>query len=167
LTSARHETLLARNRPAFDGAEPAGSSVALMNLGRLVAFTDDTSQRSALATALATYTPAMRERPMVLTEALLAADFALGPVKEIAVALPEESTDAPELNEVLRKTFCPRKALVVGIPGGVDWRNLQARIPWLRDKPPVQQATAFVCTDQHCHAPVREPAALLAQLTDS
>jgi uncharacterized protein len=170
LSSAEHETLLARNRPAFDGAEPAGSSVALMNLARLVAFTDEESRRNALATALALYTPAMRERPLALTEALLAADFALGPVKEIAIALPSAITDEPELTEVLQKTFCPRKALVVGIPGSADWLALEARIPWLRDKPTVQtlqQATAFVCTDQHCHGPTSEAATLLAQLMDS
>jgi uncharacterized protein YyaL (SSP411 family) len=167
LTSAGHETLLARNRPAFDGAEPAGSSVALMNLARLAAFTDGTSQRNALATALAVYTPAMHERPLALTEALLAADFALGPVKEIAMALPSATTSEPELTEVLRNTFCPRKALVAGIPGSANWTALQARIPWLRDKPAVEHATAFVCTDQHCHAPASEPAALLAQLMDT
>jgi uncharacterized protein YyaL (SSP411 family) len=167
LTSAEHETLLARNRPAFDGAEPAGSSVALMNFARLVAFTDDESRRAVLATALALYTPAMRERPMALTEALLAADFVLGPVKEIAVAQPSAITGEPVLTEVLQKTFCPRKALVVGIPGSADWMALQARIPWLRDKPAVERATAFVCTDQHCHAPASEPAALLAQLMDA
>ena len=167
LSSAEHEVLLARNRPAYDGAEPAGSSVALMNLARLVAFTDDASRRTAFASALELYTPAMRERPMALTEAALAADFALGPVKEIAMALPSAITDAPELAQVLRKTFCPRKALVVGIPEGADWIALQARIPWLRDKPAVEHATAFVCTDQHCHAPTSEAAALLAQLVDS
>jgi uncharacterized protein YyaL (SSP411 family) len=163
-SSAAHETLLARNRPAFDGAEPAGSSVALMNLARLAAFTDDTSRRNALAAALAFYTPAMRERPLALTEALLAADFTLGPIREIAIALPSANAEAPELAEVLRRTFCPRKALVVGVPGSADWTALQARIPWLRDKPAVQLTTAFVCTDQHCHAPTSEAGTLLAQL---
>ena len=167
LSSAEHETLLARNRPAFDGAEPAGSSVALMNLARLVAFTDDESRRAALAAALALYTPAMRERPLALTEALLATDFVLGPVKEIAMARPSASTGEPELTEVLQKTFCPRKALVVGVPGSIDWTALESRIPWLRDKPTVEHATAFVCTDQHCHQPTSEAAALVAQLINS
>jgi uncharacterized protein YyaL (SSP411 family) len=56
---------------------------------------------------------------------------------------------------------------VAGIPGSANWTALQARIPWLRDKPAVEHATAFVCTDQHCHAPASEPAALLAQLMDT
>lgn len=164
LSSGEHERLLARNRPSFDGAEPAGSSVALMNLARLAAFTDAQVWRTALDAALAFYAPAMRERSLAMTEALLAADFVLGPVKEIVLARPPNSTDVSELHEALRRTFCARKALVTGTPGSGDWTRLQSQIPWMRDKPEVAHATAFVCTGSHCHAPTSAPDELVTQL---
>ncbi|MFC1610722.1 thioredoxin domain-containing protein, partial [Myxococcota bacterium] len=40
-TSDGHESLLARERPDYDGAEPAGTSVAALNLLRLEQFTDN------------------------------------------------------------------------------------------------------------------------------
>jgi uncharacterized protein len=131
-----------------------------------LAFTD-ASHRDAFAAALASSLSAMRERPLGMTEALLAADFTLGPVKEIAIALPANVSDGGQLTEVLQKTFCPRKALLVGSPGSADWTALEDRIPWLRNKSAVQHPTAFVCANQHCHAPTTDAHEFLIQLLES
>jgi uncharacterized protein YyaL (SSP411 family) len=45
LTSNDHEALLAREKPAYDGAEPSGNSVAVLNLLRLYEFTTDEKYR--------------------------------------------------------------------------------------------------------------------------
>lgn len=166
MTSQDHERLLVRERPAFDGAEPAGSSVALMNLARLAAFTDDEHWRSAVDRALACYLPRMQEHPMAMTEALLAVDYLLGPVREIVVALPEANA-APThpLTNVLRGTFCPRKVLVIGAPGTADWRSLQERIPMLLNKiTTAGRATAFVCAKGNCQLPTTNADELVRQI---
>ena len=41
MTSDEHERLIAREKPAYDGAEPSGTSVALRNALRAYAFTGD------------------------------------------------------------------------------------------------------------------------------
>ena len=63
MSSQEHERLLARERPAYDGAEPSGSSVALLNLLRLAAFTDDERWRQATGRALEFYFPAFANAP--------------------------------------------------------------------------------------------------------
>jgi len=166
MSSQDHERLLARERPAFDGAEPAGSSIALMNLARIATFTDGERWRMALDRALASYLPRMQERPLSMTEALLAVDFVLGPVREIVIALATADSSAGEdLKSGLRRAFCPRKVLVAGTPGTENWTALQARIPMLRDKTAAaERATAFVCTQGHCQLPTSNADEFVQQL---
>lgn len=157
MTSAGHERLLARERPLFDGAEPAGSSIALMNVARLAVFTDEERWRRAVDRSLAFYLPRMRQRPMAMTEALLAVDFLAGPVREIVIALPSDGLPPhSSFHRVLAEVFCPRKALVTCTPNAPTRPTLEERIPWLRGKTQQNdQATAYVCTQgQYLPKPV-------------
>jgi uncharacterized protein YyaL (SSP411 family) len=164
MTSQEHERLLARERPHFDGAEPAGSSVALMNVARMAAFTDDERWRHAIDRGFAFYLPLMRERPMAMTEALLAVDFGAGPVREIVLAVPDrEAPGELPMRRILAETFCPRKALVTGRPNA--WSRLEERIPWLKDKIAHNgQPTAYVCTQGQCRLPTTDPTEFEQQL---
>jgi len=166
MAGQEHERLLARERPLFDGAEPAGSSVALMNVARLAAFTGDERWRGACERGLAFYLPLMRDRPMAMTEALLAVDFLAGPVREIVIALPNRNDVAElPLRKILGETFCPRKALVTGVQSSNHWSRLESRIPWLAQKiPQAGKATAYVCSSGRCRLPTTEPAVFLSEL---
>jgi len=166
MSSQEHERLLARERPAFDGAEPAGSSVALLNLARLAAFTDDERWRRAVNRALASCLPRIQEHPMAMTEALLAVDYLLGPVREIVLALPSASfPPRSAFHTRLADTFCPRKALVTCAPNPPIRSRLEARIPWLGGKTARNgQATAYVCTQGQCRLPTADPDEFVQQL---
>jgi uncharacterized protein YyaL (SSP411 family) len=167
MTSGEHERLLARERPLFDGAEPAGSSIALMNLARMAAFTDDERWRRAIERGLEFYLPLMQERPMAMNEALLAVDFLAGPVREIVIAMPVQNDPAAlSMREILGKTFCPRKAAVTGVPASSHWRELEKRIPWIEDKiAQSEKTTAYVCSQGQCRLPTTDPELFLRQLT--
>ena len=164
MTSQAHERLLARERPLFDGAEPAGSSIALMNVARLAAFTDDGRWRGACERGLAFYLPLMRQRPMAMTEALLVVDFLAGPVREIVIALPGQN-DGAKLRRILGETFCPRTAQITSVQSSNHWSKLESRIPWLAHKvPQAGKATAYVCSSGRCQLPTTEPEVFLQQL---
>lgn len=163
-SSNEHERLLAREKPSYDGAEPSGASVALLNAARLAKFTDQQRWRDIAERALGFYAPLLEERPMAMTTALLAVDFMAGPTREIAVALPAPDTSAPLL-QGLRETFCPRRVLVVGEPTSAAWQDLQAKIPYLADKTAVQGApTAYVCEHGHCQLPTTDGVLLRRQI---
>ena len=53
MTAGDHEKLIAREKPAYDGAEPSGTSVALLNALRLATFTADDRWRAIADRALA------------------------------------------------------------------------------------------------------------------
>ncbi|MGI9227870.1 MAG: thioredoxin domain-containing protein, partial [Gammaproteobacteria bacterium] len=63
MTSDDHEKLLVREKPYFDGAEPSGNSVAVLNLLRLYEFTSNDSYRIRAEKALKSANQILAERP--------------------------------------------------------------------------------------------------------
>jgi hypothetical protein len=166
-SSPEHEQLLAREKPSYDGAEPSGGSVAMLNVARLATLTDDPRWRQVAERARASYLPILGEQPMAMTHALLAVDFMAGPVREIAVALPSpDGNSSGPLVQSLREVFCPRKVLVIGDPASSDWKKLQAKLPYLAGKAVTHgQATAYVCEHGQCQLPTDDATVLRKLIT--
>lgn len=152
-TADDHERLLLRTRPAEDGAEPSGNAVSALNLLRLAELANDEAARARGHAVLAAFgAPTGAGAPA--REALLsAADFALGPVRQIVVVGP-----APDaLLAVVRRTYLPNHALVVAARPEDH--------PLAADKPARDgRATAYVCRRGRCERPTRDPAELQRQL---
>lgn len=77
MTSADHEALLAREKPACDGAEPSGNSVQALNLMRLHELTTDDRFRRRAQSAFRAFGGRLAQAPAALSEMLLAVDFQL------------------------------------------------------------------------------------------
>ncbi|HVY38081.1 MAG TPA: thioredoxin domain-containing protein [Polyangia bacterium] len=164
MTAADHERLIAREKPAYDGAEPSGTSVALLSAMRLATLTTDDRWRAIAERALTSLAPTLTENPLALAEALLAVEWASGRPKEIAVVWPAgaEAAAAPLL-DVLRTTFIPQAALVT--TDAATAAALAPLVPWLADKPATAgQPTAYVCIEGRCDLPATDPASLRARL---
>jgi uncharacterized protein YyaL (SSP411 family) len=164
MTADDAEQLLAREKPSYDGAEPSGTSVAILNALRLATFTSDDRWRAIAEKAFASVHEVLTERPLAMTEALVALDFFHDVPREVAVVWPEggEASAAP-LVGVLRRTFLPSRALA-----GASERSIPAlakAIPFLEEK--VAQggkATGYVCQRGKCELPVTEAELFHAQL---
>ena len=165
MTAADHEKLIAREKPAYDGAEPSGTSVALLNALRLATFTSDDRWRAIADRAFAAIAPTLSENPLALTEALLALDYASDEAKEIAIVWPRDAAPTPRapLLDVVRRTFVPNHALAAA--SEADAPALGTLIPFIADKTAAGgRATAYVCVRGRCELPVHEPDALAALL---
>jgi uncharacterized protein YyaL (SSP411 family) len=165
MTAADHERLIAREKPTYDGAEPAGTSVALLTALRLATFTSDDRWRAVADRALAALAGPLASNPLALTEALLALDYATDEPREIAIVLPHGGhlRDAAPLAAVLRRTFIPNRALAAAAED--DLPALARLAPFAADKVAVDgRPTAYVCRRGRCELPVTEPDALAAQL---
>ncbi len=162
MTAADHERLIAREKPTYDGAEPSGTSVALLSALRLHTFTTDERWRAVADRAFASLAPTLTENPLALAEALLAVEYAAAQTQEIALVWPT-GAGAPDLLEVLRRTFVPHRALVAA--DATSAASLAALVPWLSDKPPLEgRPTAYVCVQGRCELPAQDAAALTARL---
>ena len=163
-TSDDHETLLAREKPGDDGAEPSGNSVQALNLLRLHELTTDDSYRQRAERTLRAFAPSRGGEPTARAEMLLALDFALAAPKEIVIVTPRSRAEAAPLLAVLRRSFVPNRVLVVAIEGP-DLAAQAARVPLLTGKHAIGgKPTAYVCQQRRCALPTADPTVFSRQL---
>jgi uncharacterized protein len=153
-TSDDHEELIARRKEIGDHPIPSGNSSAAFGLLRLAALTGERRYRSYAEEVFALFAnPAIRH-PESFAHLLRALDFHLSPVREVALV----GEDLGQLAATVRGAHRPHLVLGGG-PEGSD------RPPLLRDRPLLDgQATAYVCENFACQAPVTDPGALAALL---
>ncbi len=164
LTSDDHEPLLAREKPAYDGAEPSGNSVQALNLLRLHELTTDDRFRQRAERTLRAFGVPLAAGPAALSEMLLAADFQLDMAKEIVIVTPHSRREAEPLLAKLRATFLPNRVLVVAVEGA-DLAAQSQVVPLLRGKATRNgQATANVCEKRVSKLPTWDPEVFLKQL---
>ncbi|MFC1567242.1 thioredoxin domain-containing protein [Thermodesulfobacteriota bacterium] len=167
MTSKDHENLIAREKPNYDGAEPSGNSVAVMNLLRLEAYTLQDGYRKRAQKALKAFLGDSAAQPLALSEMLLALDFYLDRPKEIVIVAPEGRQDEvePFLAE-FRKQFLPNRILVAAVEGE-DIKSHARLIPVAGGKSAIEgKATAYVCEKGVCKLPAKDSKMFAQQLKE-
>jgi hypothetical protein len=163
LTADDHERLLAREKPAYDGAEPSGNSVAAMNLLRLRELTGDAAYGDRADALLRAFAGELRRNPLALSEMLLAIDFRASSPLEVVIVTREPGADAAPLLDVLRENYLPNHVLArvaqPEIEAALDTLTM-LRGKVARDGRP----TAYVCQEGVCRLPTTDPALFLEQL---
>jgi len=167
LTADDHEELLAREKPAYDGAEPSGNSVALMNLLRLNEFTADERYRQRAERTLKAFHGTLAREPAALSEMLLAVEFYVSTPLEIILVVPRERDQAAPFLRVLGKTLLPHKILVV-VPEGQLLDDLARIVPLVARKTARKgRPTAYVCERGTCQLPTTDVQIFAEQLRRS
>jgi uncharacterized protein YyaL (SSP411 family) len=165
-TSAKHEALLAREKPTSDGAIPSGTSVAILNALRAATFTGDDHWRAIADRAFGALRDQLARRPFGLAEALLALDFRTEMAREVAVVWPKQAgpAAAAPLLDAVRRTFLPNKVLA-GAAEGEALGALAQVAPFVAEKRALGgRSTAYVCEHGRCELPTADPAVLARQL---
>ena len=135
-----------------------------MNTLRLGLFTGNDHWRQVAERGLRAHAKVLNERPVAMTEALLAVDFLADTPREIAIVWPDgAAAAATPLLAVLRRNFLSARALAAGPESAID--ALAQTIPFVRNKVAQGgQPSAYVCRHGRCKLPVADAAALEAQL---
>ena len=163
-TSEDHESLLTREKPSTDNAEPSGNSIQILNLLRLHEFTTDDQYRRRAEKAFEAFSDVLTERPTAVSEMLLAVDFHLDTPKEIVVVVPQGRQDAEPFLEELRGVFLPNRILAV-VAEGDELESHSALIPLLEGKVARNgEPTAYVCENRICELPTTDPAVFARQI---
>jgi uncharacterized protein YyaL (SSP411 family) len=164
MTSGDHESLLAREKPASDGAEPSGNSVQALNLMRLHELTTQDRYRQRAERTLRAFGEQLSRAPASLSEMLLATDFHLDTPKELVIVTRTSRQEAGPLLAKLRSTFVPNRVLIVAAEGADLAAHLQV-VPLLQGKVTRKgQATAYVCEKRVCKLPTSDPEVFARQI---
>jgi len=149
------EGLIVRGKEAYDGAIPAGSSVAAWNLLRLARITGDTAYEEEAASTMRAFSATVAKRPSAHTQLLAAVDFAVGPSFEIVIAGDPEEDATLDMLAAFQRRFLPHKVLLLRTPG--DTPPIAQLAPYtLEQRGAKGKATAYVCRDFACKRPTSD-----------
>jgi hypothetical protein len=156
-------SVILRLKEDYDGAEPSGNSVAILNLLRLAQFTGRADFRASAERGLAAFASRLARVPAALPAMLTAGEFYLADPRQIVVAGPRDDPATRALLGAFHARFVANR--IVLLIDSDDARRAFARgIPAIESmRPAAGQPSAYVCRDYSCQLPVTE-AAQLAEL---
>ena len=155
-TAGQDSSLVLRMKDDYDGAEPSGNSVALLDLLRLAHLTDRDEYRQAAVRTLDALMPKMSSQPIAVPQMLVALDYSLAVKREVVIAGDSNAEPTRALLSELRRRFLPytvtllvdsdatREKLTRIFPAAGVMRQLD------------QQSTAYVCENYSCRLPTTE-----------
>lgn len=150
------EELLARPKEVYDGALPAGNSVMLLNLLRLARLTGDSVLEEMAARQVEAFAGEVKRHPRAFTHFLTGVQFALGPAREIVIAGREGDGAVRDMIGAVQQMFLP-ESVAVFKPEGEAGEEIGELAPFTRDTRAVGGlATAYVCQEFACRAPVTD-----------
>ncbi len=156
-SSAGDESLLMRLKDDYDGAEPSGNSVAVLNLVRLGQMTDSPQFRASAEKAQTAFASRMLQTPIGVPQMLVAYEFSLAKPKQIILVGDPSATDTRELLSIVNRRFLPNK--IVLLVDEASRKILSAYLPVIETMTRLDgKATAYVCENYACQLPTADPA---------
>jgi uncharacterized protein YyaL (SSP411 family) len=162
-TGRDHETLIARNKDPHDNAIPSGNAMAVTALLKLVKLTGRPDLADKAAATLQLYRGLLAEHPLSAGQMLIALDFHLGPVEEVAVVGDPSAEGTKSVLRTLGTAFAPNRVTAFKPPAASS--ETDKSVPLLAGKTAVgSDVTAYVCRDFACAAPLVGADAAVAAL---
>jgi uncharacterized protein YyaL (SSP411 family) len=161
-TAGDHEVLLTRQKPSYDGAEPAGNSYAAMNLLRLHSFTSDEKYRRRADGVFSVFAMGLKRGGTSQPAMLSALDMRLDMPLQVVIVSPHDRKPGP-LDDALSATYLPNRALAR--LSTTQLVKQEDQMPLLMGKVAMDgKTTAYVCEEGRCEKPTSDPAVLAQQL---
>ncbi len=159
-TSGKDSTVLVRMKEQYDGAEPTGSSIAVMNLLRLAGITDSEEFRQRAERALLAFGEVLQKQPVVMPQMVAAYEYSMGASRQIVVAGPRDDPATLSILSEIYSRYLPDKVLVLCDVGTVD-EQLAGLNQFYRSLSMVDGSpTAYVCENYVCRLPISDPVSL-------
>jgi uncharacterized protein YyaL (SSP411 family) len=153
-TAADEPSLVLRIKDDYDGAEPSGNSIAILDLLRLARITGGEAFHAVAEKALAAFAARMGAAPETMPQMLAALEYSRSKPVQIVLAGARPAVE-PFLRE-LRSRFLPGR--VVLLLDSEDARRALARhAPEIEAMQPLGSAAAYVCENFACRVPTADP----------
>lgn len=152
--SGEDKSILLRTKEAYDGAEPAGNSIAALNLIRLAQMTGDTILKKQTDAAMNSFNALLQQAPHAMPQMMAAMEFFLGVPNQIVIAGNKSSLRTTEFIDEIARHFLPNKILL-SADGSTGQEFLSERLPFIASIVPNDSLTsAYICENYVCELPV-------------
>ena len=156
-TSGKDESVFLRMKDDNDGAEPAASSVAALNLFRLSQFRDDKQMAERARKTIDAFTNTLSHFPSAMPQMLVALDYSLSKPRQIVIAGKKDAPETKALVKEVHRHFLPKTILLLA-DGAEGQKYLGEKNEAIRAMSPIDgKPAAYVCENFTCKAPVTDP----------
>jgi uncharacterized protein YyaL (SSP411 family) len=157
-TTGKDESVLLRLKEDYDGAEPAASSVSVMNLLVLSHLTAG-SFADEIETTLGVFAPRLSQSGRVAPMMLAALSAYHAGTPQLVIVGEPAATDTRALHDVVRRRYLPT-AVVVPLKTA-ERSRMSELLPWTASMTAIDgRATAYLCRDFACESPTTDPVEL-------
>jgi uncharacterized protein YyaL (SSP411 family) len=160
--SANDKNIIVRTKEYYDSAEPAGNSIAVMDLLRISQFTDNKELYEKAGKSLSAFSAIINSQTYAVPQMLCSLEFYLHSPKEIIIAGKSGSSDVEMMLMEVHKHFIPDKILILADSGKEN--KLIPYISSIVAKSDIEfskfrlggKAAAYVCENYSCKLPTSD-----------
>jgi uncharacterized protein YyaL (SSP411 family) len=153
-TSGEDKSVLLRMKEDNDGAEPSANSVAALNLLRLAQLRDADDYRERGEKTIRAFASILSRAPTAMPQMLVAFHYSLGKPRQIVIAGKRDNAGTKKLLHEVRRHFLPTTTLLLA-DQDQGQKYLGEKLEAIRAMKMMDgKATAYVCEDFTCKAPV-------------
>jgi uncharacterized protein len=161
----RDDSIVLRMKVEHDGVEPAATSTAVRNLGRLAALFHDDKLLDGAVEASHSMSGILQRSPTALPQLLAATGWFAGDAQQALFHSSPDNERLPELLTEIRDRFHPRRMVVrIDSESRPFFESRVSFIAGLPDDLP-DEATAYICENFVCQMPTSDRAEL-AEILD-
>jgi uncharacterized protein YyaL (SSP411 family) len=148
-TSREASDIIIRTKNDYDGAEPSGNSISVLNLLQLHAITSDQSYKDKAERTLLYFAGKLAKYPYTMPEMLVGMEWHHYAPTEIVIVGDIHNEIYGQMRNELAKYYLPRKVVVTSAANRASdfIKSLEAK----EDK-----LTVYFCTNQTCELPITD-----------
>jgi uncharacterized protein len=159
-TSGKHQSVFLRMKDDNDGAEPAASSVAALNLLRLSQIRDDPQLAERARKTIHAFATTLSHFASAMPQMLVALDYSLSKPRQVVIAGKQDAPETKALLKEVHRHFLPKTILLLA-DGSDGQKFLGEKNEAIRAMSMVDgKPAAYVCENFTCKAPVTDPKAV-------
>ncbi len=154
-TTGEDRTVIARMKEHYDGAEPSGNTVAVMNLIRLASLLGKGQWRDLAEKSLRAFSSLLQEQSVALPGMISALDRFIGPSSEIVVVGGQEERQTGALLQEVWRRYLPQTVLVPFDPKDAEAKRELNELAGMLTRVDGRPAL-YLCENFACKLPLTE-----------
>ena len=167
-TSGQDESIIVRMKELYDGAEPSGNAIAVLNLLRLAEMTGREDWRQFAELALKNMAPTVEQHPSAYPQMMVALNFISSQIQQVIfAAIDSNDPGLAQMQNILAHNFNGNRIQLFADSGEAQ-KFLSRQLPFLQAIAPIDgKATVYLCENFVCKMPTNNPEEFERQLKET